>query len=134
MNAEMRDAVWQRANSRCEYCRIHAEDRRARKFHVEHVHAVKHGGSDDLQNLALACPDCNFAKSSDLAGIVNGKIVPLFHPRRQNWSRHFYWDGPFLEGKTLCGKATIYVLDINNVLRVQLRQELIDEGRFPPED
>jgi HNH endonuclease len=134
MNAAIHAAVWDRAERRCEYCRVHNDDWDSYSFHIEHIYAKKHGGSDDPQNLCLSCPQCNWAKGSDLSGLVDGKIVPLFHPRRQVWSRHFQWEGPILVGKTLCAKATIYVLDINNSMRVELRQILIDEGRFPPED
>ena len=80
------------------------------------------------------CSFCNWAKGTDLSGLLDGKIVPLFHPRRQTWARHFQWDGPELVGKTLCGKATINVLNINEPKRVRNRQTLIDEGRFLPAD
>jgi hypothetical protein len=63
-------------------------------FHIEHIYAKKHGGSDDPQNLCLACPECNWSKGVNLSGLVGDKIVPLFHPRRQAWGRHFAWDGP----------------------------------------
>lgn len=133
MDIAARAAVWERAEMRCEYCRLHSQDWDELTFHIDHIYAKKHGGSDDLQNLCLSCPECNMAKSSDLSGPVDDKIVPLFHPRRQGWSRHFDWDGPVLIGKTLCAKATVYVLDINNDWRVRMRQMLIDEGRFPPD-
>ncbi len=134
MNAAIHNAVWVRAERRCEYCRVHADEWDSFSFHVEHVYARKHGGSDDLQNLCLSCAECNWAKGSDLSGLVEGKIAPLFHPRRQVRSRHFQWDGSILTGKTLCAKATIFVLDINNSVRVEMRQILIDEGRFPPHE
>jgi hypothetical protein len=134
MDTETRASVWQRADMRCEYCRIHSQDWEAFLFHIEDIYAIKHGGSDDLQNLCLSCPQCNWAKGPNLSGQLDGKIVPLFHPRRQTWARHFQWDGPVLVGKRLCGKVTIQVLDINEPRRVRMRQVLIDEGRFPPED
>ena len=134
MDAETRASVWQRAGRRCEYCRLHREDWDAFEFHIEHIYAKKHGGSDDLQNLCLSCPACNWAKGTDLSGLLDGKIVPLFHPRRQIWARHFHWDGPVLVGRTLCGKVTIQVLNINDSRRLKMRQALLDEGRFLPED
>ena len=60
------------------------------------------------------------------------KIVPLFHPRRHKWSRHFRWDGPVLVGRTPIGRATVIALKINLEHRIDLRQGLIDEGVFPP--
>jgi hypothetical protein len=60
------------------------------------------------------------------------KIVPLFHPRRHKWSRHFRWEGPVLVGRTPSGRATVITLKFNLEHRVDLRQGLIDEGIFPP--
>jgi hypothetical protein len=61
------------------------------------------------------------------------KIITLFNPRRHKWGRHFRWDGPRLVGRTAIGRATIATLRINLALRVAHRQELIDEGIFPPD-
>jgi len=71
----------------------------------------------------------------NLTGIdgVTGKVVPLFHPRRHKWSRHFRWQGALLVGRTPIGRATIAVLGINLPLRVRLRQALIEEGVFRAE-
>ena len=132
MEATLRIQVWQRADGRCEYCRLHQDDDDYFTFHVEHIIAEQHGGTDDLANLCLACPECNFAKGPNLAGYLNGRIVPLFHPRRQLWRRHFSWSGAVLLARTHCGEATIKVLNINEARRIVVRQSLIDEGRFPP--
>lgn len=80
----------------------------------------------------LVVPECNLAKGPNLSGYLRGKIVPLFHPRRQAWKRHFYWRGLILVGRTLSGKVTVKVLNINDPRRILLRQSLIAEGRFPP--
>jgi hypothetical protein len=60
------------------------------------------------------------------------KIVPLFHPRRHKWSRHFRWKCPVLVGPTPTGRATVITLKIDLDHRVDLRQGLIEEGVFPP--
>ena len=131
MNAALRRFVQARAASRCEYCRIH-EDDEVFTFHVEHIIAKKHDGSNEPANLAWSCHSCNLAKSSNLSGWLHGEVVTLFHPRRQNWKRHFWWDGPRLVGRTKCGRATIRVLNINAEDRVDLRRILIALGGFPP--
>jgi hypothetical protein len=85
--------------------------------------------------LCFSCPLCNHAQEPNVAGYWRGRIVPLFNPRRQLWNRHFYWDGLRLVGRTLAAKVTIKTLDLNAPLRVRLRAELLDEGRFRrPED
>jgi HNH endonuclease len=131
MDVASRRLVRQRAGGRCEYCQIH-EDDEPYAFHLEHIIPKKHGGEDDPSNLAWSCHSCNLMKGANLSGRVHGEIVTLFHPRRQQWNRHFRWVGPILAGKTKCGIATVQVLDINAHDRVRLRDILIASGAFPP--
>ena len=86
MDAATRRLVQKRADHRCEYCRIH-EDDDPYAFHLEHIIPKKHGGSDDLSNLAWSCQSCNLGKGSNLSGRVRGEIVALFHPRKQDHRR-----------------------------------------------
>ena len=135
MKASTRALVRSRAGQRCEYCRLHEHDLPLYPFHIEHIVSRKHHGSDDARNLAWSCHECNLAKSSNLSGrdVVTGRIVVLFNPRRQRWSRHFAWDGARLVGLTPCGRATIDVLNINEPDRIDLRELLVSAGLFPPE-
>jgi hypothetical protein len=50
-------------------------------------------------------------------------VVPLFHPRRQQWSRHFAWgpDGAYLQGRTRTGRATADALAMNDETIVSAR-------------
>jgi 5-methylcytosine-specific restriction endonuclease McrA len=64
MDADLRELVRRRAASRCEYCLIHQDDDPFFRFHIEHVLPIKHGGLDDVENLALACRHCNLHKGS----------------------------------------------------------------------
>jgi len=104
------------------------------QFEIDHILARKHGGLTTAHNLALACFPCNNHKGPNIAGRdpLTERIVPLFNPRRNRWRQHFLWDGPFLEGLTPTGRATIAVLEINLPHRVNLRQSLIEEKVFPP--
>ena len=70
----------------------------------------------------------------NLAGLVGGRLYPLFNPRKQSWKRHFRWEQTILVGRTLSGKVTVHVLNINEPSRVMLRENLLFEGRFPPEE
>jgi hypothetical protein len=130
MKAAARRIVERRAGYRCEYCHLHQDDYHL-AYHVEHVIARQHGGSDRLANLCFSCPECNFAKGPNVAGYWHGRVVPLFNPRRQLWSRHFCWDGPRLVGKTLAEKVTVKLLNINGKDRIRLRTFLVAEGRHP---
>ena len=133
MKASKRRAVQKRAGHRCEYCLMH-EDDSALSFHIEHIIAKHHGGTDTLNNLAWSCQACNAKKGASLAGWLKAtqEVVPLFNPRRQKWSRHFRWAGPYLRGRTKAGAATIVALDLNNKNRIAQRQWLIAAGEFPP--
>ncbi|MEI8382366.1 MAG: HNH endonuclease signature motif containing protein [Planctomycetota bacterium] len=127
-------AVRQRAAGQCEYCQL--SDRvHPGPFEIEHVISTQHGGATLLSNLAYSCLHCNRHKGPNLAGLARirntSKLIPLFHPRRHKWSRHFRWSGPLLIGQTPIGRVTIYVLAMNAPLRVALREELIAEGLFP---
>ena len=69
MDAELRAAVRERAGERCEYCQRRQADSPLIPLQIEHVVPRKHGGSDQLENLALACAECNLHKGSNLTGI-----------------------------------------------------------------
>jgi len=134
MKKSTAELVRERARGLCEYCRM-PQTFDDLPFQIEHIVAKKHGGTDLAENLGLACVPCNLHKSSNLSGIDarTGKVARLFHPRRQKWPRHFKWFGALLVGRTLTGRATVRVLEINLPIRVALRQSLIDIGVFPPD-
>ena len=54
----LRAAVRDRANRRCEYCRI-PEIVSLVLHEVDHIVATKHGGTNKSENLALCCTLCN---------------------------------------------------------------------------
>ncbi len=123
MTSATRAAVRERAAHRCEYCQLHQNDSPLAVLHVEHIVPRQHGGTDDLENLALACIDCNLHKGPNLTGIdpeTNG-ITTLFHPRRDRWDEHFTWRGLYLVGRTAVGRVTVRVLKMNSNEQLDLR-------------
>jgi len=92
-------------------------------LHIEHIVPRKHGGSDETDNLALACVDCNLHKGANLTGIdpETGRFTKLFHPRRHLWESHFVWVGIYVGAKTAIGRTTIRVLNMNSDDRLALR-------------
>ena len=134
MDETTRNQVRRRAGRRCEYCRLHEDDDPLFPFHVEHIIARQHGGTDALGNLALACHQDNLHKGPNLTGIdpLTKKLTRLFNPRRHKWSRHFRWDGQLLLGRTAIGRTTVAVLGINLLHRVTLREALMAAGSWPP--
>lgn len=131
MNERLKQQVRDRAGDRCEYCRMPQSAYRPR-FPRDHVIAVQHGGATRLENLAEACLRCNLAKGPNLAAIdlKSKRLMRLFHPRRDRWSRHFRWHGPRLIGKTAIGRATIVLLQVNHAYNIAVRRALIEEGLF----
>jgi hypothetical protein len=93
------------------------------RFHIEHVIPRKHGGASTESNLALACHACNLHKGPNLTGIDpdTGAVVLLFNPRTQNWQDHFTEQGARVVGITSEGRATVRVLVMNDITRLQLR-------------
>jgi hypothetical protein len=135
MDETVRQEVILRAGNVCEYCHL-PQSAYPVPFEIDHVIAKQHGGKTILSNLALACLHCNGHKGPNLSGIdwstARGKLARLFNPRRHKWGHHFRYDGPVLVGKTAIGRATILTLAMNDPVTVVLRQELIEQGVFPP--
>ena len=133
--AALRRQVRARARGLCEYCRCSADFTTA-SFHCEHIRPREAGGEVTLDNLAWACPWCNASKYTKTHALdpQTGRIAPLFHPRRQRWSRHFAWSEDFLViiGRTATGSATVAALHLNRPELVNLRRVLHAVGEHPP--
>jgi hypothetical protein len=128
--------------------RAQAENRRgyclARQEYVpwvlelDHIVPKSKGGTDDEENLWLACHSCNLFKGDQTHGRdpLTGRRVRLFNPRRQQWKQHFRWsdDGAFIIGRTAYGRATVAALNLSNLVAVTVRRNWIAAGWHPPED
>lgn len=129
MDAATTQLVRERAQNRCEYCRL-PQDFSDLRFHVEHIVPRQHRGSDDADNLALACPECNLHKGTNLTGIDpdTGKLTELFHPLRDRWADHFTIVEGSIVGKTPAGRTTAWLLEMNAGERLRIRQRLFRLG------
>ena len=128
MDDAIRQFVRQRAGNRCEYCRVHQRYYPDFTFHVEHIVAKQHRGTDDPGNLALACHLCNRKKGPNLTGIDpdTGEFTRLFNPRMDVWEEQFRLDpSGEIVGLTDLGRTTAYVLDMNSEIRIQIRREIL---------
>jgi hypothetical protein len=132
LSATLRQLVNQRASGACEYCRVH-QTFSIFSHEIDHVIAIKHGGESTDDNLVLACLPCNRHKGSDLTSIdpLTGAITPLFNPRTQIWAEHFQLEGGSIVGITATGRTTIFLLQMNESSRLQLRQALTVQGLYP---
>lgn len=129
IDAATRRLVRERAGGRCEYCGLRQAQQPFPTFHIDHIIAAQHGGTDDAMNLAVACHHCNLHKGTNLSGLDpdTGALVALFYPRRDVWDAHFMVRDALVVGLTPTGRVTVQVLAMNADERVELRRELPDD-------
>ncbi|BAY48573.1 HNH endonuclease [Scytonema sp. HK-05] len=135
----IQEFIRQRADFRCEYCH-YPEFLSTSPLTIDHIMPKSLGGSDDADNLALACRRCNEQHYNFIVGIdpETQQEVSLFNPRQQNWSEHFIWaaDGTKIIGITRTGRATCNRLDLNDERRadrfIQKSRRLWVQGGFHP--
>lgn len=130
---QQRTLIRTRAGDCREYCRL-PESGGTITFEVDHIRPLKHNGSDDTENLCLACYKCNGYKGDNIAGYdpESDIMTPLYHPRQQRWEDHFTLETDCkLTGRTAEGRTTIEVFRINEESRIQQRQLLAQLGTYP---
>lgn len=132
LSKKIRREVAQRAGFRCEYCHVH-EDDMFLAFEIDHIIALKHGGSNSIENLAYCCPHCNQNKGSDIATYdkKTKEIIPLFNPRKHRWDDYFTTVSGEILGRNNVGSKTTALLKMNEVDLIVLRQLLTELKRFP---
>jgi HNH endonuclease len=142
INKVLRQLVRKRAKFLCEYCHS-PEWSSADLFTLEHLLPQSLGGSDQLDNLALACRRCNERRYNFTTGIdlETGLETQLFQPRQQVWAEHFIWadEGIKIISLTSTGRATCNRLDLNDELHndrfiQRARRFWIQGGWHPPND
>jgi len=57
-------------------------------------------------------------------------FVPLYHPRQDIWSEHFFLSEFIIEPLTKTGEATINILCLNEEKRLLERSILQEVGRY----
>lgn len=143
INNQLKQTIRERAGYLYEYC--HSPERlSANRFTVDHVIPKSLGGSDELDNLALACRRCNERRYNFVAGIdpETQEIVPIFNPHQQKWTDHFIWrnQGVVIEGTSPIGRTTCLRLDLNDTRYPEedsireTRRFWIQTGLHPPTD
>ena len=128
----LRRQVIERASECCEYCLL-PQAISLYTHEVDHIIAEKHRGETVLENLCLACLECNRAKGSDFGSFdpETGEITLLYNPRQQSWEKHFRLDGARIVPLSPEGRVTAFVLKLNDEIRVRARQGLLEAGKYP---
>ena len=117
-----------RANHRCEYC-LAPEELSGKEFHVEHIIPLATGGTDELNNLALACFRCNLSKGTaqSVQLYPGDRPVRLFNPRTDDWNACFDFvlapdnEAVTIVAKNDTGRATVSRLRMNAPHAVRAR-------------
>jgi hypothetical protein len=139
---QLQNLVRERGKHRCEYCH-YPEILSTSPLSIEHTLPKSLGGTDDFENLALACRRCNEKRYNFTTGIdpATKKAEPLFNPRQDHWAEHFIWsaNGTYLTGTTPIGRATCNRLDLNDEKRQEpfiqsARKQWVASGLHPPDD
>ncbi len=98
----LREKIRQEAKGRCGYCRM-PQGIVSMPFEIDHIVPQAAGGSDDEQNLWLACRNCNGFKHSKSKAVdpETNQTVSIFNPRTQVWKEHFEFsnDGTHIIGE-----------------------------------
>jgi len=131
----LRRLVTERARHHCEYC-LSPAAQTGIPMTIDHIMPRAKGGVSEADNLCLACSRCN-GRKRDLThayDLETHRRVPLFHPRRQRWPRHFRWsqDGTHVLGRTACGRATVEALQMNHPDIIRARESWVMVGWHPP--
>jgi hypothetical protein len=129
----LRRLVFERAGGNCEYCLLDQRDSLYTR-EVDHIVPTKHRGQTTADNLCLSYLDCNRHRGSDFASFDpdTGEVALLYNPRRDRWDDHFRLDGPIIEPVTPQGRVTVFLLKLNDELRIRARQSLMEIGHYPP--
>ena len=100
--------------------------------HIDHIKPLKHGGSDELENLALACMSCNLAKGSDLAAEdpETATLTYFFNPRIETWNDHFSLNGAIITPLSAKARATVSIFRLNDEARVEEREAFMKSGLY----
>lgn len=95
------------------------------RFPIDHIIPRVFGGSDEPDNLALACHACNSHKYQKQTAFDPRRKIPvrLYNPRRDRWQTHFNWNRNKTQiiGRTAVGRATITALKLNSERQLEAR-------------
>ena len=137
ISAALRQRVAAAAGYRCGYC-LTSQRIVGPLLEIDHIIPESRGGTDNEDNLFLACPMCNSHKAEKVEAFDTGTatIVALFNPRTERWQDHFRWidDGAVVEGVSAIGRATVDALVMNHPEIVAARRLWVLAGWHPPID
>ncbi|MGI8786966.1 MAG: HNH endonuclease [Pyrinomonadaceae bacterium] len=135
ISRDVKDKVRLDAKNRCGYC-LTPQEILSMTLEIEHLHPIAGGGTNEEENLWLACRNCNLFKHAKTHAVDPQTNIEaaIFNPRRQIWSEHFEFSADKTEiiGTTTCGRATVVALRLNYEQAVNARKVWVNAGLYPP--
>jgi 5-methylcytosine-specific restriction endonuclease McrA len=130
ISSQIREEVKFRAGYVCEYCLLH-EKLSFFTHEIDHVISLKHGGSNDSDNMAYSCSSCNRNKGSDIGSLFERTYIRFFNPRLDQWKDHFFLDDGVINPIIPIGEVTVKILQINSFERIMERRAFAEAGLYP---
>ena len=135
ISEEVRSQVRRDCRDRCSYCQA-LQQYILGVLEIDHIIPKVDGGSDEAENLCLACPSCNRFKAvrKNTIDPITEISTPFFNPQLQIWEEHFAWneDASEIVGLTDIGRVTIEALKMNRVQLIRVRKMWVKLGEHPP--
>ncbi len=123
---------------RCCYCRKQIQTNHGRVWDVEHViaRALRPEFTFEPQNLAIACVDCNSAKSDQNVLVVERRTFPrrsdaysIIHPHYDEWEDHLLFGNALFAPKSEKGARTIVVCKLYRYYNLEGGEALLTKDR-----
>lgn len=130
VNGKTRKLVRERANYLCEYCHS-LEEASAAQFAIDHIVPQSLAGTDEPDNLALACQRCNGYRYNFTTGFdpQTQAIISLFNPRQQKWAEHFIWTADGLQIMALLPLVGLPAIGsistMNDIMKARFRKLVV---------
>lgn len=93
ISEKLKQKIRRQAKNRCGYCLL-PQDLNPSLLEIEHIIPTAEGGTDEEENLWLACRLCNGYKGMQTSVIdpQTNQKTSIFNPRTQKWKEHFEWN------------------------------------------
>lgn len=138
LRSEIKRFYLKEQTRRCCYCRKQIQTNHGRVWDVEHVIArvLRPEFTFEPENLAVACIDCNSAKSDQNILLVERRSFPrrseaysIIHPHYDEWEDHLLFGNAIFAPKSEKGARTIVVCKLYRYYSLEGGEALFTKDR-----